>query len=107
MLSRAERSETRYYIIVLVEALIALVYHVARSLYGLEPRTPIQTLRLLADRGLVAPGELEDLVKLVRLRNLLVHRYWVVDDSIVYESVRRDFTSLRRFIERVRSVVGA
>jgi len=105
-LTRAERSEVRYHIVVLVEALIALIYHIARRLYGLEPRTPLQTLRMLADRGLVSPVELEDLVRLIRLRNLVVHRYWIVEDRVIYESVKRDFTSVRSFIKRVRDVLG-
>jgi hypothetical protein len=42
----------RYYLIVLVEALTALAYHIARNAYSLEPNTPIQTLRALADQGL-------------------------------------------------------
>ncbi len=105
-LSRAERSEVRYYLVVLAEALTALAYHLARRLYGLEPATPAQTLRLLADRGLVSGDELADLEGLVRLRNLLVHRYWVVDDRRIYESIRRDFRGVRRFLERLRGALG-
>ena len=104
-LSRAERSEIRYYIIVLVEALTALAYHIARRAYGLEPQTPVQTLRLLADRGLITGEELGDFVKLVRLRNLVVHRYWVVDDKRIYDSVRRNFRRIVDFIERVSDVL--
>jgi len=105
-LSRTEKSEARYYIVVLVEAVIALAYHIARNLYGIEPRTPVQTLRLLADRGLISYDELEDMVKLVRLRNLIVHRYWVVDDRIIYENVKKDFKHIRSFVERVRNALG-
>jgi len=105
-LSRAEKSEIRYYIVVLVEAVIALAYHIARYLYGIEPRTPIHTLRLLADRGLIYHDELEDMVKLVRLRNLIVHRYWIVEDKIIYENVKKNFKHVRSFVERVRNALG-
>ena len=94
-LSRAEKSEIRYYIIVLVEALTALAYHIARRAYGLEPRTPVQTLKLLADRGLITGEELDEFVKHVRLRNLIVHRYWVIDDRRIYESVKGNCESYR------------
>jgi len=105
-LSRAEKSEVRYYIVVLVEAVTALAYHIARNLYGIEPRTPIQTLRLLADRGLINHDELEDMVRLVRLRNLIVHRYWVVNDRIIYENVKKNFKYVRSFVERIRNALG-
>ncbi|RLE86044.1 MAG: DUF86 domain-containing protein [Thermoprotei archaeon] len=90
-LSRVEKSENRYYIVVLVEALTVLVYHIARRAYSLEPQTPIQTFRLLADHGLITGEELNDFIKLVRLRNLIVHRYWIIDDKRVYESVKENF----------------
>lgn len=102
-LSRAEKSEVRYYIIVLVEALMALVYHIARKAYRLEPHTPIQTLRLLADRGLISNDELDDFIKLVKLRNLIVHRYWIIDDKRIYENVKEDFRKVVSFIERIRN----
>lgn len=71
----------------------------------MEPQTPIQALRLLADRVLVTSEELDDFVKLVRLRNLLVHRYWVVDDRRIYNSVRKDFRRVLSFIERVEDAL--
>ncbi len=104
-LSRAEKSEIRYYIIVLVEAIVALAYHVARRIYGLEPRTPIQTLRMLAEKGFISFNEAEDLVKLVRLRNPIVYRYWEVNDKVIYENVKSDFTCVRKLIESVRNVL--
>ncbi len=104
-LSRAEKSEIRYYIIVLVEAIVALAYHVARRIYGLEPRTPIQTFAMFAEKGFISFNEAEDLVKLVRLRNLIVHRYWEVNDRVIYEKVKRDFTCVRKFIESVRNAL--
>ncbi|MDK6027918.1 DUF86 domain-containing protein [Ignisphaera sp. 4213-co] len=105
-LSQAEKIGVRYHIIVLVEALTALAYHIARRLYGLEPTTPIQTFRFLADRGLVNSDELRDIEALIRLRNLLVHRYWVIDDRRIYENVKNDFRSVKRFVERLKNVLG-
>ena len=42
-----------------------------------------------------------DLLNLVKLRNLLVHRYWVIDDRRIYESIRKDFKKLLSFVDRV------
>jgi len=105
-LSRAERSEIRYYMIVVAEALIALAYHIVRRGLGMEPETPSSTFRILLEKGLMTREEFEDAVKIVRLRNLLVHRYWVVDDRLIYDNVRRDFRTLLSFVERIRRVYG-
>ncbi|MEM0376852.1 MAG: HepT-like ribonuclease domain-containing protein [Thermofilum sp.] len=105
-MSEAERYAVRYNLIVAAEALAALAVHLARRLYSEEPETPTHALTVLRDRGLLTEPEREDLVRLTRLRNLLVHRYWVVDDERIYASVKKDFKSLRSFIERLRERVG-
>jgi len=45
-----------------------------------------------------------DLAALVRLGNLLVHRYWEIDDSLVYESARRDFRCVEELLSRISEV---
>jgi uncharacterized protein YutE (UPF0331/DUF86 family) len=45
-------------------------------------------------------------VKIIKLRNLLVHRYWVVDDKIIYDAIKRDFKYVEEFIKRVLLLVG-
>lgn len=56
MLTRSEISEVRYYLIVLVEALVALCYHIARRVCNVEVETPTKTFRLLVERGLLTEG---------------------------------------------------
>jgi len=43
---------------------------------------------------------------LVRLRNLLVHRYWDVDDKRIYEGIVRDFACVHKFLEGVEGRYG-
>ncbi|MCX8204981.1 MAG: DUF86 domain-containing protein [Candidatus Nezhaarchaeota archaeon] len=57
---------------------------------------------MLKDGGLITSLEYEDLVRLAKLRNLLVHGYWTVDNEKIYRSVKSDFKSVRSFIERLR-----
>ncbi|MBS7638228.1 DUF86 domain-containing protein [Candidatus Bathyarchaeota archaeon] len=101
-LSDAERYAVRYNIVVVAEAVIALALHAARRSYGEEPEMPVQALSILRDKGLITSTDYDDLVRLYRLRNLLVHRYWMVDDERIYRSVKSDFRSVRSFAERLR-----
>ncbi|MBS7620798.1 DUF86 domain-containing protein [Candidatus Bathyarchaeota archaeon] len=34
---------------------------------------------------------------MVRLRNLLVHRYWIIDDNQVYNAIKGDFKAVDNF----------
>ncbi|ADN49693.1 DUF86 domain-containing protein [Vulcanisaeta distributa] len=105
-LSDEDKMAIRYELIVIAEALMALVMHIVRRGLNERPKTPINALMMARDRGLLTMNEYEDLTKLVRLRNLLVHRYWVIDDYLIYRSIKSDFKSLASFIDRLRSRYG-
>ncbi|MFZ8791136.1 MAG: HepT-like ribonuclease domain-containing protein [Thermosphaera aggregans] len=45
-------------------------------------------------------------MKIIKLRNLFVHRYWVVDDKVIYDAIKKDFKYVEEFIERVLLLVG-
>lgn len=97
-LSVDELNSMKYNIIVLVEALVALCIHVAREQYNYTPRTYTDAVRYILERiGLTEC--VEDLVVLVRLRNLLIHRYWIIDDHKVYASVKEDFKCIDKLLE--------
>jgi uncharacterized protein YutE (UPF0331/DUF86 family) len=94
-----ERYSLRYQIVVLVEALGSLCLHIAAEDFKCEPESYSECFNLLEKRGLV--GCAEDLIKLSRLRNLVVHRYWVIDDSKVYDSIRGSSKCVQELVEGV------
>jgi len=103
--SEAERYAVRYNIIVIAEAIAALAIHTARRLYSEEPETTLHALLILRRRGLLTGLEYEDLARLIRLRNLLVRRYWTIDDERIYAGVKSDFESVKNFLKRLREYV--
>ena len=52
----------------------------------------------------MSESEFNDIVKLLKLRNLLVNRYWVIDDKRIYNEAKRNFKNIITFIERIRDV---
>ncbi|GAB6945541.1 DUF86 domain-containing protein [Vulcanisaeta sp. JCM 14467] len=105
-MSDEERLAIRYELVVIAEVVMALVVHVARRDLGARPRTPVNALAILRDGGLVTVDEYEDLVRLLRFRNLLVHRYWVIDDYLIYQGIKSNFKSLLSLINRLRARYG-
>ncbi len=96
----------RYSIIEIVESLAVVSTHIAQSLgYSLEGY--VEAMRFLSRQGIVDLDVGERLVRLARLRNILIHRYWVVDDYRVIrearengiECIRRALNGLYRLIE--------
>jgi uncharacterized protein YutE (UPF0331/DUF86 family) len=106
-LTDSDKYAIRYNIIVIAEAVSAIALHICRNIYDLEPETPTHALKLLADRSFIQRSLSEELVKIIRLRNLLVHRYWVIDDKVIYDAVKKNFRYVEEFIKRVSLFVGS
>jgi uncharacterized protein YutE (UPF0331/DUF86 family) len=106
-LSIHERLSIRYLVIQLVEATSSICMHIILSVFNEGVEGFPECFMRLKVKGIL-PGDLASrLASAARLRNLLVHRYWAIDDEKVYESVRKglkdfeEFTiHIRRFLER-------
>ena len=96
-----EKYAIRYHVIVLAEALGNVCLHVAKEDLKQEPLSYSECFRLLDDGG-ISHGCAKELTKLVRLRNLLTHRYWIIDDNQVYNSIKNDFSGVDSFLESVQ-----
>ncbi|HLE75835.1 MAG TPA: DUF86 domain-containing protein [Candidatus Bathyarchaeia archaeon] len=99
-LSLDEKYAVRYHVIVLAEALGSMCLHIAREDLKQEPLSYSECFRLLDEEGICDCAK--DLTAIVRLRNLLTHRYWAIDDEQVYNSVKNNFKSVDKFVERVK-----
>jgi uncharacterized protein YutE (UPF0331/DUF86 family) len=99
-LSLEEKYAIRYQVIVLAEALGSICVHVATEDFKLEPKSYSECFKLLEERRVHECAK--DLTKITRLRNLLTHHYWTIDDKQVYESIKDDFGSVDEFTGKVK-----
>jgi uncharacterized protein YutE (UPF0331/DUF86 family) len=99
-LSMDEKFAIRYHVIVLAEALGGVCLHVAKEDLGHEPLSYSECFRLLDEEG-ICGNCAKDLSAIVRLRNLLTHRYWTIDDQLVYNSIKDDFRGVDKFLKSV------
>ncbi len=103
-LSVDEKYSMRYNIIVLVEALVALSIHIARNMYNYKPRSYVDAIRYVGEK--IGFSHLDDLVALIRLRNILIHRYWNVDDRKIYDFIKQDFKCVEEFLDAIKKLIG-
>jgi len=100
-----DRYALRYAVIELVEALASASARLARAL-GASVECYVDAMKRLGELGIVSSGDVGALIRLARLRNLLVHRYWIVDDGrILEEAGRGGVDAVRRALEAVRRFV--
>ncbi len=102
-LDLSEILSVRYLIIQLVESSTAICMHVLITVYREYPEGYPSCFILMSRKGLISNELGEKLAAAARLRNLLIHRYWEIDDRKVYNEAKkglRDFIEFTDLIER-------
>jgi len=92
----------------IVEAASTLGLHILREGFGVERVDSYsQIFDKLAEKGVISYSVGEEMKKLVRLRNLIVHRYWEVDDARIYmEAKKGGINVVKRFLREVEEFVS-
>ena len=92
---------SKYHFIVAIESTIDMCNHIiARNGYRV-PEDYADTFRVLGEVGALEDGFANELTKMARFRNRLVHLYWEVDDQQVYEIVRSRLDDFKTFLDAV------
>jgi uncharacterized protein YutE (UPF0331/DUF86 family) len=91
----------KYHFIVAIESCIDLCNHIISRNRFRAPDDYSDTFRVMAQSGVLPPQFTDELVAMAKFRNRLVHLYWEVSDSQVYEILKSrlgDFTRLLEFL---------
>jgi uncharacterized protein YutE (UPF0331/DUF86 family) len=83
-----------------------LCNHLAARLAHQVPLSYPECFEVLGDEGILEKSLADSLRAMARFRNLLVHRYWDVDDQRVLQIARTQLGDLEQFLEAVGRVTG-
>jgi len=104
-LGLAEKLALRYLAIQLVEAAASICLHILDARFNERAEGLPDCFTRLGEKGIL-PRELgEKLGAAARLRNLLVHRYWTIDDSRLYADLKSGLSDFEEFIKEVRRIL--
>jgi uncharacterized protein YutE (UPF0331/DUF86 family) len=99
-LSPEEKYAIRYHIIVLAEALGTICLQIATEDFKREPKSYAACFKIIEEKGICDCAK--DLTAMMRLRNLLTHRYWTIDDVKIYDSIKTNFKVVDKFLRGVK-----
>lgn len=98
----AIRYAARYAIVAMVEAMAIAGLHMLEELYGESPETYAEIFDALGRRGIIKRSLAEKLRRLAGLRNIVVHRYWEVDDvRIKLEAQANGILAVKEFMREL------
>ena len=91
----------RYYLTISIEACLDIAGHLIASEGLRAPRNYKDTFGVLNEAGIL-PDELAATMRsLAGLRNLLVHIYWNVDDTMIYDSLKSELDDFEAFVAHI------
>jgi uncharacterized protein YutE (UPF0331/DUF86 family) len=85
-----------------IEQMIDICKHFVSGLDLSEPETYSECFDMLAKEGVILEQSLDTFKSMVRFRNILIHAYEGVDDSITYGIYKRRLDDFKIFIKEIR-----
>ena len=96
-------SGAKYQLILAIEAAQNICNHLAARVAKEAPESYAGCFRILGENNIIPEEMAVKLAAMAKFRNLLVHRYGRVDDSLVYKIVKDDIKDLLDFISEVKT----
>ncbi len=101
-LSNPERiAATKYEIIVIIGSAVAICNHIAVRVGSRTPESYSDCFNVLKDSKIISENLAGRLVKMAQFRNLLVHRYWKIDDKRVNETLKKNLKDLEEYLKEI------
>jgi uncharacterized protein YutE (UPF0331/DUF86 family) len=89
-----KNSSAKYNFIVAIEAIIDMANHIISSNNFRTPENYADTFRVLHQAGALSEKVADNLIKMAKFRNRLVHLYWEVDDDLLYSFLQQNLGDL-------------
>lgn len=106
ILGSSERlNSLKYLFVVAIEACVDICQHFSAKLFSEVPESYSKCFEILSKRGVITESLAEQMGDLARFRNLLIHRYWGVDDKRVVQHLKR-IETFDRFVRDVAAYIG-
>lgn len=97
---------SKYHFIVAIESAIDMCNHIiARNGYRV-PEDYGDTFRVMGEVGALQRDFAEELAKMAKFRNRLVHLYWEVDDGQVYEIIQKRLSDFKALLDAMSQFLG-
>jgi uncharacterized protein YutE (UPF0331/DUF86 family) len=106
LVDKDKQDASMFRLLVAIEAAQAICTHLAARIPTKSPDSMGECFEGLRDHGLFEDSLCQNLCQMARFRNLLVHRYWQIDLSLVYNFLNDHLEDLEQYIESVARYIG-
>lgn len=97
----------KLHLIQAIEDAASICTHLMARVGGFAPSAYAECFASLHRRGIIDEALAQRLQAMARFRNLLVYRYWQIDDRQVLRIAREDIGDLGEFLHQVGGYLGS
>ena len=106
-LSNSEKIDSaKYNLIVVTEGVIDIGNHIIAKEKARVPADYAETFDILVEIGLIPENLGENLKKMAKFRNLLVHLYWKIDDRKILQITKENLVDIKSFLNILLSYLN-
>ncbi len=106
-LSNSEKIDSaKYNLIVVTEGVIDIGNHIIAKEKARVPADYAETFDILVEIGLIPENLGENLKKMAKFRNLLVHLYWKIDDRKILQIIKENLVDIKNFLKILLSYLN-
>lgn len=95
------RDIASYRLLIAIEAALSLCYHLSAKRLRKVPESYADCFQLVGEAGLIPADLCQNLQKMARFRNMLVHVYWQIDEELLFVIINTNLNDLRKYCEAV------
>jgi uncharacterized protein YutE (UPF0331/DUF86 family) len=96
---------TCYRLLVAIEAALQICFHVSARRLNHVPKEYAECFAALGKSGVITQELSENLQRMARFRNMLVHVYWQVDYERLYDILQEHLDDLRAFVRAIGKLI--
>ncbi|MCA1914965.1 DUF86 domain-containing protein [Methanospirillum hungatei] len=105
MANRHLRGSAKYHLLVAIESVLDLSNHLITQNKWRLPEDYADTFLVMAENEILKRDEAEHLGEMARFRNRLVHQYWRIDDSIIWDILVNDRMDIADYAEKILNLL--
>lgn len=88
-----------------IEATADVCLHLTARILHRGAESPAECFEILEKEGLISKDLSSSLRKMARFRNLLVHRYWEINEKKVLKYVKENLSDFEKFIKAISKLI--
>ncbi|ACI22109.1 MULTISPECIES: type VII toxin-antitoxin system HepT family RNase toxin [Thermodesulfovibrio] len=92
----------KFSLVEIAESISLTIQHILAKNYGIPVKGYIDTIKKAREKNIIDESIYVSLKPFFDFRNILIHRYWQIDDSLLLKNVKENLESFYQFIETIR-----